>query len=232
MTTEADTSTIVLLHGLRQSRADMAASRARLLAAGAEERQRVARALHDGARQRLAHAVITLKLALPELERGDARGTELVREALDHAQRASSELGELARGILPGVLTSGGLRAAVEALASRSPLPVAVDMSSERFPAAVELTAYFAVSEALTNAVKHSGAHRAKVRADVQSGVLRMEIFDDGVGGADPERGWGLTGLRDRIEALGGTIEIASPPGGGTSLLIRIPTESSSDRTH
>jgi signal transduction histidine kinase len=209
-----------------ESQAKLAASRARVVAATAEERQRVVRDLHDGAQQRLVHAVIDLKLGLRELQQGGRHAHEFFGEALDHAEQANSELRELAHGILPSVLTSGGLRAGFEALASRSTLPVTIHVSTDRLPPAIEATAYFLVSEALTNAIKHSGAKRVEVRAQVDERVLRVEIRDDGVGGADPGQGSGLTGLRDRVEALGGTIEIASPPGSGTSVLVEIPLES------
>jgi signal transduction histidine kinase len=209
-----------------ESRAELGASRARVIAATAEERQRVVRDLHDGAQQRLVHAVINLKLGLRELEHGDKHTQEFLTEALDHAEQANSELRELAHGIMPGVLTSGGLRGGVDELVSRSSLPVTMDVSTERLPPAIEATAYFVVSEALTNAVKHSGAQRVEVRAEDDNGVLRVEIRDDGVGGADPGQGSGLTGLRDRVEALGGRIEIASPAGSGTSVLVEIPLES------
>ncbi len=209
-----------------ESRAQLTASRARVVAATTEERQRVVRDLHDGAQQRLVHAVINLKLALRELGHGDEHAQTLVREALGHAEQANSELRELAHGIMPGVLTSGGLRAGVEALVSRSSLPVTMDVSTQRLPPAIEATAYFVVSEALTNAIKHSGAERAEVRAQVQEGILQVEVRDEGVGGADRGKGSGLTGLGDRVEALGGTIEIMSPAGSGTSLLVKIPFES------
>jgi PAS domain S-box-containing protein len=209
-----------------ESQAKLSASRARVVAATAEERQRVVRDLHDGAQQRLVHAVINLKLALREQGPGNEPLHELLVEALGHAEQANSELRELAHGILPAVLTSGGLRAGAEALVSRCSLPVAVDVSRERLPTAIEATAYFVVSEALTNAVKHSGASRAEVRARVDDGLLRVEIRDDGVGGADASQGSGLIGLRDRVEALGGTIEIASPRGSGTSVLVDIPIKS------
>jgi PAS domain S-box-containing protein len=208
-----------------ESRGELAASRARVVAASAEERRRVVRDLHDGAQQRLVHAVITLKLALRALGTGDSHAEGFVTEALDHTEQANFELRELVHGILPGVLTSGGLRAGVEELVSRASLPVAVDVSATRFPPAVEATAYFVVSEALTNAVKHSGAHGAQVAARVDNGALRVEVRDDGVGGADPRRGSGLTGLQDRVEALGGTIEITSPAGRGTSLVAEVPIE-------
>jgi signal transduction histidine kinase len=208
-----------------ESRAELTASRARVVAATAEERRRVVRDLHDGAQQRLVHAVIMLKLALRGLGTGDRHAEDFVTEALDHAEQANSELRELVHGILPGVLTSGGLHAGVEELASRTSLPVTVDVATERFPSAIEATAYFVVSEALTNVVKHARAQAAEVGAHVENGVLRVEVFDDGGGGADPARGSGLTGLRDRVEALGGTLEITSPTGRGTSLLVEIPIE-------
>jgi signal transduction histidine kinase len=207
------------------SGAQLAASRARVVAATTEERRRMVRDLHDGAQQRLVHAVITLKLALRELESHDGSAAALVREALDHAQNANSELRELVHGILPAVLTSGGLRAGVVALVSRSSLPVTVDVCPQRFPSAIEATAYFVASEALTNAIKHSDAERVEVVVAVDGGTLHVEVRDDGVGGADPSHGSGLTGLRDRVEALGGTLEITSEAGAGTSLVARIPIE-------
>jgi signal transduction histidine kinase len=205
------------------SRAQLAASRARVVAATTEERRRIVRDLHDGAQQRLVHAVISLKLALRKLASQNGESEALVREALDQATQANSELRELVHGILPGVLTTGGLRAGIEALASRSPLPVTVDVTGERFPSAIEATAYFVVSEALTNVIKHAGARGAEVEVRVEDGRLRVAVRDDGAGGADAARGSGLTGLKDRVEALGGTIEVTSPAGGGTSLVARIP---------
>jgi len=208
-----------------ESRAELAASRARVVTASAEERRRVVRDLHDGAQQRLVHSVINMKLALRELGRSDQHAEEHMSEALDHAERANLELRELVYGILPGALTSGGLRAGVEELASRSTLPVTFDLPAARLPTTIEATAYFVVSEALTNAVKHSQACGAEVAAHLDNGTLLVEVRDDGVGGADPRRGSGLTGLRDRVEALGGTIEISSPAGNGTSVTARLPAE-------
>ncbi len=207
------------------SRAQLAASRNRVVAAATDERRRIVRDLHDGAQQRLVNAVITLKLALRELGPGNATLEPLLREALDQASDANAELRKLVHGILPGVLTSGGLRSGVDALVSRNSLPVTAEVTPERFPPAVEATAYFVISEALTNAVKHAGARQAEVKAAVEDGVLRLEVRDDGAGGADPGLGSGLTGLRDRVEALNGTIEIASAPGAGTSLVARIPID-------
>jgi signal transduction histidine kinase len=206
-----------------ESRAAVAASRARIVAAADESRRRIERDLHDGAQQRLVHAVIVLKLALAALNKGDADADELVAEALRHTEQANAELRELAHGILPAALTLGGLRAGVEGLVSRISLPVCLGISVGRLPADVEATAYFVISEALTNVVKHADADRATVTVQAEGGALRVEIRDEGIGGADPARGSGLVGLRDRAEALGGTIEVTSPSGRGTTLLIEIP---------
>jgi PAS domain S-box-containing protein len=205
------------------SRTQLAASRARIVDAADEERRRVVRDLHDGAQQRLVHTVVTLRLAREQMEQGGDEMEDLVNEALENAERATSELGELARGIHPTPLSRGGLRAAVDALISRLSLPVAYDVSGERFPPAVERNAYFVVSEALANVVKHSGAHRAEVLAHEVDGVLRIEVRDDGAGGARLGRGSGLIGVKDRAEALGGRLVIVSPEGGGTLLRIDIP---------
>jgi signal transduction histidine kinase len=206
-----------------ESRAAVAASRARIVAAADETRRRIERDLHDGAQQRLVHAVIVLKLALGALTKGDPDADELVAEALRHAEQANAELRELAHGILPAALTRGGLRAGVEGLVSRISLPVGLGISVGRLPADVEATSYFVISEALTNVVKHASADRATVTVQAEGGALRVEIRDEGIGGADPARGSGLVGLRDRAEALGGTIEVMSPAGRGTTLLIEIP---------
>jgi PAS domain S-box-containing protein len=206
-----------------ESRAALAASRARIVAAADETRRRIERDLHDGAQQRLVHAVIVLKFALRALRHGEADAGELVAEALRHAEQANSELRELAHGILPSALALGGLRAGVESLVSRVSLPVRVEVSVDRLPASVEATAYFVISEALTNVVKHAHAARATVTARAENGHLHLEIRDDGIGGADPGRGSGLVGLSDRIEALGGRLEVTSPTGRGTTLLIEIP---------
>jgi signal transduction histidine kinase len=206
-----------------EARTEVAASRARIVAATDEERRRVVRDLHDGAQQRLVHAVIVLKVALGTLTNADPDARELVAEALRHTEQANAELRELAHGILPAALTRDGLRAGVRTLVSRISLPVSLDVSVERLPAGVEATAYFVVSEALTNVVKHARADRATVMARADRGELRMEICDDGIGGADPEQGSGLVGLGDRVAAVGGTLEVASPAGRGTTLLIEIP---------
>jgi signal transduction histidine kinase len=206
-----------------ESRAALAASRARVVAAADESRRGIERDLHDGAQQRLVHAVIVLKLAQRALAHGDANADELVAEALRHAEEANAELRELAHGILPAALTRGGLRAGVEALVSRVSLPVSVDVSVDRLPAGVEATAYFVVSEALTNAVKHARAAGAEVTARVEAGELRVEVCDDGVGGARGDHSTGLGGLEDRVSALGGRLVLESPPGEGTRVCAHLP---------
>jgi signal transduction histidine kinase len=206
-----------------ESRAELIASRARVVAAADEARRRVVRDLHDGAQQRLVHAVVTLKLARRALDDRDEEAGDLVTEGLQQAEIATSELRELAHGILPGVLTRGGMRAGVESLVSRTPLPVGVDVCAERFPPAIEATAYFVVSEALTNAVKHSSANRADVRARVEDGALRVEVRDDGVGGARLEGSTGLLGLQDRVAAFDGRLRVESPLGAGTRIVATLP---------
>ena len=208
-----------------QARTELAASRARIVAAADETRRQIQRDLHDGAQQRQVHAVIGLKLALRALNNGDANASELVAEALRHAEQANSELRELAHGILPAALVHDGLRGGLQALVSRIPLPVSVEISVERLPAEVEATAYFIVTEALTNVLKHAHAERAMVSVQAEDGLLRMEVRDDGIGGADPERGSGLIGVSDRAQALGGTLQLTSSTGRGTTLLIQVPVE-------
>jgi GAF domain-containing protein len=206
-----------------ESHAALAASRARIVAAADQSRRRIERDLHDGAQQRLVHAVIVLKLALQAMSKGDAAAGELVAEALRHAEQANAELRELAHGILPAVLTRGGLQAGVEALVSRVSLPVGMDVSVERLPDSVEATAYFVISEALTNVVKHAGASSADVSARVEQGELRVEICDDGGGGARGGHDTGLGGLEDRVAALDGRLEVDSPVGGGTRVCAVLP---------
>jgi signal transduction histidine kinase len=205
------------------ARAQLVASRSRLLTAGDDARRRVVRDLHDGAQQRLVHTIVTLKLASKATQSGDDGGAdELVAEALDQAQQANAELRELAHGILPTVLARGGLRAGVDALVSRMGMPIDVDVADQRLPPAVESSAYFVVAEALTNVVKHSQARHAEVKAWVQDGVLHLDVHDDGVGGARPD-GTGLIGLNDRLTVLGGRLQLESPRGAGTRLAATLP---------
>jgi signal transduction histidine kinase len=203
-------------------RDQLAASRARVLTAGDEARRRLVRDLHDGAQQRLVHTIVTLKLAQRALGEDRERAESLLAEALDHAEEGNVELRELAHGILPSVLTRGGLRAGVDAVVSRLDLPVDAEVTSRRLPPEIEASAYFIVAEALTNVVKHAQAARAEVTASVDDGALRLEVRDDGVGGADAE-GHGLLGIGDRVAALGGRLRIDSPRGGGTVLAAELP---------
>jgi signal transduction histidine kinase len=204
------------------SRDQLTASRARLLTAGDDARRGVVRDLHDGAQQQLVNTVVTLKLAQRALHEGREETESLMGEALMHAERAKSELRELAHGILPSILTRGGLRAGVESLVTRLALPVDVDVVGDRYAADIEASAYFIVAEALTNVVKHAQAERARVRVFADDDVLRVEVRDDGLGGANP-RGHGLVGLGDRATALGGRLTVESPAAGGTLVSATLP---------
>jgi signal transduction histidine kinase len=206
-----------------QARSDLAASRARIVEAADDERRRVVRDLHDGAQQRLVHTILTLKLAQRAAEQdGGGLPASLVTEAIAEAELATAELRELAHGILPSVLTRGGLSAGLEALAVRTTLPVEISVDAERLPAPVEATAYFVVAEALTNVMKHSRATRAKVEVEVEDGSLRIRVRDDGVGGARSD-GSGIVGLADRVAVLNGRFHIESPGDGGTLVEACIP---------
>jgi signal transduction histidine kinase len=205
-------------------RGELAASRARVIAAADETRRRIERDLHDGAQQQL----VTLALGLRFTEERVPAGLDELKAELggfaDRLLGVIDELREMSRGIHPAILTELGLTAALKTLARRSAVPVALDVRcDERLPEPVEVAAYYVVSEALTNAAKH--AHASHVRIDVcaEEGALRLSIVDDGVGGADPSGGSGLIGLEDRVEALGGTIAVDSRPGGGTRLDVAIP---------
>jgi signal transduction histidine kinase len=206
------------------TRNQLTTSRARLLTAADEARRRVVRDLHDGAQQRLVHTIVTLKLARRAFSEEDQNGKaeSLVGEALRQAERSNAELRELAHGILPSVLTRGGLRAGVDTVAERIDLPVEVQIPEDRYAPEVEASAYFVIAEALTNVVKHSHAKAAKVRVSVDEGNLCIEVQDDGIGRADPA-GHGLVGVRDRVTALGGRLVIESPAGSGTVVSATLP---------
>ncbi|HWH94170.1 MAG TPA: nitrate- and nitrite sensing domain-containing protein [Baekduia sp.] len=208
------------------SRAELAASRARVVAASDEARRRIERNLHDGVQQRLVSLGLQVRAAedLADTPSDDLQ-TRLASIA-EGLANAFDDLREIARGIHPGVLARGGLGPAVRTLARRSPVPVEVDVSAGwRLPQHLEVAAYYVVSEALTNAAKHAHATCVRVRAALEDGVLELEICDDGVGGAHPGRGSGLIGLTDRVEAVGGRIRIMSPPGAGTTVLATLPVE-------
>jgi signal transduction histidine kinase len=214
-----------------EAQADLVASRARLLQAGDDTRRQVERDLHDGAQQRLVHTIITLKFARRALADGDdGEAGRLLAEALQQAEETNVELRELARGMLPAVLERGGLAAGVEMLVSRARVPVSADVTEQRFAPEIEASAYFVVAEALTNVAKHSHARAAEVTATVGDRHLRIAVSDDGVGGARTD-GSGLVGLHDRIAALGGRLQVESPPGGGTRLTAVLPLQSPSGRS-
>jgi PAS domain S-box-containing protein len=205
-------------------RGEVAASRARVIAAGDETRRRIERDLHDGAQQQLVTLALELRSAEDRLPAGlDDLKTEVGRFA-DRLTTVIEELREMSRGIHPAILTEGGLAPAIEALALRSPVPVKLALRSEqRLAEGVEVAAYYVVSEALTNAAKHADASRVHVALDVEEETLYLSIADDGVGGARLGGGSGLIGLKDRVEAFGGTIDLVSPPGSGTRIDVKIP---------
>jgi signal transduction histidine kinase len=206
------------------SRAELAASRARIVAAADETRRRIERNLHDGAQQRLVSLGLELRAAQatvpPEL--GELAGeVSRVAEGLASVQE---ELREIAHGIHPAILAQGGLGPALKTLARRSQVPVELEVRARgRLPDPVEVAAYYVVSETLTNVAKHARASVVRVEADAADGILRLDVRDDGVGGADASRGTGLAGLKDRVEALGGTLALQSASGDGTSVRVELP---------
>jgi PAS domain S-box-containing protein len=205
---------------------ELAASRARIVTAGDVERRRLERNLHDGAQQRLVSLSLSLRLALKQLDSDPATARAMLAESCDELALALEELRELARGLHPALLTERGLRAAVQGLASRAPVPVEiVDVPSERLPESVEAAAYYLIAEALTNVTKYAQASKVRLRVLVGDAAVVVEVSDDGVGGADPNTGSGLRGLADRVEALGGSLEVVSPAGTGTTLRAEIPSK-------
>jgi signal transduction histidine kinase len=212
---------------LREQLASVTDSRQRIVKAAEDERRRVERDLHDGAQQRLIGVMLALQQARRTADTETVPAT--LRDQLDVAVTETSEavreLRELARGIHPAILEDEGLPAAVAALARRTGLPVDVSIDLDgRLPRLVESTAYFTIAEALTNTQRHAGASQAAVRMARNGPILELEVTDDGEGGAEPERGSGLRGLADRVMALGGTLEIDSVAGRGTSIRAAIPT--------
>jgi signal transduction histidine kinase len=213
-----------------EAQAEVAASRARIVAAADQARRRIEQDLHDGAQQPLVTLTLMLRAARaavpPEL--GEL-GAELDRAAAV-ATGALDELREIAHGLHPAVLAKGGLRLALKALARRSPVPVDLQVRTHRrLPEPVEVSAYYLVAEALTNAAKHARASAVGVEAEVVGDLLRVAVRDDGVGGADLAGGSGLAGLKDRVEALGGRIVLHSPRGAGTSLRAELPLTTVND---
>jgi signal transduction histidine kinase len=205
------------------AREQLAASRARIVEAGYEERRRLERDLHDGAQQEFVGAAISLRLAREEWSRAPEEALELVDAAFEQVQAGLRDLRELATGIHPSILTDRGLGPALEALAARSAVPVELGpLPEKRLPPEVETTAYFVVAEALTNAAKHARCERAQVGVQVDDGWAIVEVRDDGVGGADATAGSGLRGMADRVSALGGRLDIESPAGKGTAITARL----------
>ena len=208
-----------------EARQELAASRARLVAAADEARRRIERDLHDGAQQRLVAAALELTILEGRLDRDPAGAKAVLGRAREHLELGLGELRDLARGIHPAVLTERGLVAAVLALVQRAPVPVELDADvAGRLDAGIEAAAYFVVSEALTNVAKYADARTVNVALRTANGTLLVTIADDGVGGADLDGGSGLRGLADRVQAVGGVIEVSSPPGEGTRLCARLPT--------
>jgi signal transduction histidine kinase len=203
---------------------EVSASRVRIVESGDAARRRLERDLHDGAQQRLVSLALSLRMIGSRLD-GDPETVRQLDAARSELDQALDELRELARGIHPSVLSDRGLAAALQGLAQRAPLPVELETPAERLPDGVESASYFVVAEALTNVVRYAHASQAKVNVTRADGEVLVEISDDGVGGADPARGSGLRGLSDRVSAVGGTLEVESRPGAGTTVRAVIPCE-------
>jgi signal transduction histidine kinase len=208
---------------------DVATNRARLIAEADAQRRRIERDLHDGAQQRLIGVTLGLKLAEGQVGRQtEAETRQALAQAVEDLGEAVRELRDLARGIHPAVLSESGLAAALESLADRSPIPVAFSVDVPRdLPDVIAASAYFAVAEALTNVTKHSGALSARLVAGTSDGIVHITVTDDGAGGAGVDRGTGLRGVADRLEAVGGSLRVLSPVGRGTRVEIELPCESS-----
>jgi signal transduction histidine kinase len=208
------------------SKSELAASRARIVAAADDARRRIERDLHDGTQQRLVALGLALRMAQStEPSNRSALQTQIGRVA-DELDEVHEELREISRGIHPAVLSEGGLGPALRGLARRAALPVDVDIQTgTRAADRIEVAAYYVVSEALTNTTKHARASCARVTVGQRDALLHLSIRDDGIGGADPAGGSGLIGLRDRVQALSGSIEVNSPPGDGTAILVELPLQ-------
>jgi signal transduction histidine kinase/uncharacterized protein YoaH (UPF0181 family) len=212
------------------SRSELAASRARIVATADATRRRIERDLHDGAQQQLVSLALGLRTAQASVPPELGKLREELSHVIDGQTSVLDELREIAQGIHPANLAESGLGPALKLLARRSPIPVKLDVQAEaRLPEPVEVAAYYVVSEALTNAAKHSGATVVHIDVDTRDDVLRVDVRDDGLGGADPTRGSGLLGLKDRAEAIGGTITLQSPSDAGTSLRVELPLDGYED---
>jgi signal transduction histidine kinase len=204
----------------------LAASRRRIVTATDDARRRIQRNLHDGTQQRLVSLKLSVDAAEADipLDRNDLRAemSRIAAELMD----AVTELQEISRGIHPAALSQGGLGPALRTLARRSTIPVELNVAAgTRMPEPIEVAAYYVASEALANSAKHAQASRMEVSLATRNGGLVLAIRDDGVGGEDAGRGSGLVGLQDRVEALGGTIGIDSPPGRGTAIIVTLPLD-------
>jgi len=208
-----------------QARDDLRSSRARIVRAGDDQRRKLERNLHDGAQQRLVSLALQLRLAKAQLKTNPEGAATSLQAATDELDLALEELRELARGLHPGALTQHGLPNAVAVLGGRLPIDVQIDAPEDRFPDNVEATAYYIISEALTNVVKHARANCANVKIRRDGDILRLQVTDDGRGGADPAAGSGILGLRDRAEASGGTLFVVSPPSKGTTVTAQLPLD-------
>ena len=207
-------------------RAELDNSRARIVAAADESRRRIERDLHHGAQQQLATLALQLRTAAGNLSAGPEELRDVLAQAAKAVTAALNEVREIAHGIHPAVLSEGGLEPALRALAQRSAVPVKLAVStSGRLAKRIEVTAYYVVSELLTNVVKYARASVVRVTVGQPGKTLRLSVRDDGVGGADPARGSGLIGLHDRVEAIGGTVVIQSPAGAGTTVLVSLPLD-------
>jgi signal transduction histidine kinase len=209
-----------------EAQAELTASRARIVATADQTRRRIERDLHDGAQQRLVSLALRLRTTAAAIP---AELDEVLQELAGVGAELDAVLGdlrELSRGIHPAILTEGGLGPALRTLARRSSVPVQLQVRTQgRLPERVEVTAYYVAAEALTNVAKHADASVVQVEVDTDDGLVRLDIRDDGVGGADTARGTGLVGLKDRVEATGGTLRVQSLPGEGTSLLVELPID-------
>jgi GAF domain-containing protein len=217
-----------------ENKSELAASRKRLVAASDEARRRIERDLHDGTQQRLVSLALAARAAAAELPTESADVRDKFSWLATGLGEAVEDLQELSRGIHPAILSDAGLGPALETLALRSPIPVELEVrTQDRFPEPIEVAAYFVASESLANAAKHSQAARITILLAFENERLRLSVRDDGIGGADPGRGSGLIGLRDRVEALGGTLAIESGAGAGTSLSATLPVgDEPGDPTH
>ena len=209
-----------------EAHAQLTASRARIVAAADDARRRIERDLHDGAQQRLVSLGLQLRAAEASVLPQQQALLEQISDVVSGLAGVSKDLQEISRGIHPAILSKGGLGPALKALARRSAVPVQLDLAVDPgLPESAEVAAYYVVAEALTNTAKHARASVVNVRVEAEDANLHLCIRDDGIGGADSRNGSGLIGLIDRVEALGGRMDVSSPRGSGTSLLVKIPIE-------